>query len=296
MTSTDESVDHSQDLKSGDLSVTALYTAQTWAWAQFKGAEAFTSDQTRVVFKVTNGALALMRLFRWGLPRLPEGLAQRHLLIDQLAEEREPDVILELAAGLSSRALRLSESLSSSLERYLEVDLPHVIDFKSSCYQDQSAQPSILQLHAHNLKELDSHTLESWLEHTTQRVIIAEGIMMYLSADEAQSLLELIGDILSSYGGRLIFDWVPTVEQPRPGLFGRILGALMRMFTGGQDFERDERTREDLLNTLDLMGAHAQAYDTQMVASSRGLPFVNAKTQQLIFCADWSTPSNIGSI
>ena len=140
MTSTDESVDPPQALKSGDLSVTALYTAQTWAWAQFKGAETFTSDQTRVVFKVTNGALALMRLFRWGLPRLPEGLAQRHLLIDQLAEEREPDVILELAAGLSSRALRLSESLSSSLKRYLEVDLPHVIDFKSSCDQDQSAQ------------------------------------------------------------------------------------------------------------------------------------------------------------
>ena len=285
MTSINGPVDQKK-MSGGDLSVTALYTAQTWAWAQFKGAEIFTSDQTRAVFQVTNSALAIMRLFRWNLPRLAEGLAQRHTLIDQLAEEDKPDLILELAAGLSSRSTRLTESLDS-VQRYLEVDLPHVIEFKKSCYQGQNLQPSILQFYSFDLRELDSTTLNTWLEGTSHPIIIAEGIMMYLSIDEAQTLLKLLGDTLRSTGGRLIFDWVPTVEQPQPGIFGRLLGFLMRMFTGGQDFQRDERTREDTVELLVSMGAHTQTYDTQNIATERKLPYEYTRTQQLVFCADW---------
>ena len=195
MTSTDDSEDH-QTLESGDLSVTALYTAHTWAWAKFDCAELFASDQTRAVFNVTNGALALMRLFRWGLPRLPEGLAQRHLLIDQLAQEHQPDVVLELAAGLSSRALRLSKSSTRSHKRYLEVDLAHVIEFKRSRYQEHQLNTSPLELHSLDLRTLDRSKLETWLAHTTQPLIIAEGIMMYLSADEAERLITVIAAAL----------------------------------------------------------------------------------------------------
>ena len=151
-----------------------------------------------------------------------------------------------------------------------------------------------LHLNGHDLRELSADTLHSWLDQMTRPVIIAEGIMMYLDPLEAERLLELIANELKYQGGRLIFDWVPTIEQPPPGLFGRFLGMLMRVFTGGQDFQRDERTRHDMLDLLNSMGAKAHVYDTHQVASSRGLPFENDHTQQLIFCADWSiAPSTL---
>ena len=290
MTSTERS-EEPQTLEGKDLSVTALYTAHTWAWAGFEGAELFASDQTRAVFKVTNGALTLMRLFRWGLPRLPEGLAQRHLLIDQLTEEYKADVILELAAGLSSRALRFSKPDSSSLRRYLEVDLPHVIEFKESRYREQELNLPLLTLHPLDLQMLDIMTLRTWLESTSRPLIIAEGIIMYLSASDAQRLLEQIAEVLRPRGGRLIFDWVPTVEQPRPGFIGRCLAALMRLFTGGQDFQRDERTRQSMCDALETLGAYTKVYDTRRVAAARELPHAHLNTQQLIFCADWSMAS-----
>ena len=77
----------------GNLSVTSLYTAGVWSWAKMDGASLVSNVDTDRVFGVTNAALAVMRLFRWGLPRLPEGLAQRHVLIDQLTKEADHDLV-----------------------------------------------------------------------------------------------------------------------------------------------------------------------------------------------------------
>ena len=62
----------------------------------------------------------------------------------------------------------------------------------------------------------------------------------------------------------------------------------MRLFTGGQDFQRDERTRQGMRDVLETLGAHTVVYDTQRVAAARKLPHAHLNTQQLIFCADWS--------
>jgi O-methyltransferase involved in polyketide biosynthesis len=286
-----------QTLEAKDLSVTALYTAQVWSWAGFKGAHHFSTKQTQGVFNATNGALAIMRMFRWGLPRLPEGLAQRHTLIDQLTEERSPAVVIELAAGLSSRAIRLCTRHPETITRYVEVDLTHVIDFKRVAYERSGATPQALTCSALDLKMLTPQQLSDWLtcaelNNSEERprsapVIIAEGLLMYLNPDEAGELLRVIAQGLSGSGGRLIFDWVPTVEQPPPGMFGRLLGALMRLFTGGQSFQRDTRTRREMLAQLTALGATATAIDTHQVAGERELPFPQANTQQLVFCVDW---------
>lgn len=276
-----------RSLKAQDLSVTALYTAQVWAWAGFEHAESFSTDQTRGVFGVTNGALAIMRLFRWKLPRLPEGLAQRHALIDHLVEERAPREIIELAAGLSSRALRLTHRHAEIIQRYLEVDLEHVISFKHQRYQELEVSP-VISLSSQDLQVLTHAELASWIKLTSPPVVIAEGLVMYLKPAEAEALLTTIAKTLQPRGGRLIFDWVPTVEQPPPGLIGRSLGALMRLFTGGQTFQRDARTRDDMRLLLSSLGGQVQVIDTREVASDLHLPFAQARTQQLVFVADWT--------
>lgn len=307
--SSTEVADSTGDL-SGDLSVTALYTAQTWAWAGFHHADRFSSEQSEGVFKVTNAALAVMRLFRWRLPRLPQGLAQRHALIDQLTLQACPEVVVELASGLSSRALRAcypdghqeSGLITPSkhdvkLKRYIEVDLPHVIAHKRALYGEIDGEVEVgvdrIALDSLDLRELNAAHLSAWIADHSSPVVIAEGIMMYLSAEESERLLAEIASALQESSGYFIFDWVPTVEQPRPGLIGRALGWLMRLFTGGGSFTRDERTREEMLNMLSALGASARAIDTAQVASDLALPYPDAHTQQLVFCARWSERAEV---
>ena len=285
-----ESASEDTEAFQGNLSVTSLYTAGVWSWAKMEGASLVSNVDTDRVFGATNAALAVMRLFRWGLPRLPEGLAQRHVLIDQLTEEADHDLIIELAAGLSMRGWRVMRAKgdASRLRRYIEIDLPHVMTHKMKALLEE-ALPKGLILEARDLKLLNQNDIEELLEDSETPLIIAEGLVMYLSHSELEEIISLLGPELEARGGRLIFDWVPTIEQPRPGLIGRVLGALIRLFTGGETFKRDERSREDVRELLLSNGAsRVQLIDTDQVAESRELPFPKAKTQQLIFYADFS--------
>lgn len=274
---------------SGDLSVTALYTAGVWHWAGFKYSELLSSIESERVFKVTNFALGVMRLFRWNLPRLPQGLAQRHQLIDQLSQESQAHTIIELASGLSTRALRLSHAPKlSSLQQYIEIDLPHVIAHKRECLEQQDQLSSIVKFLSQDLKRFKADEFQENVTLSEPITMIAEGLVMYLTAEELKVLFTELSILLQSHSGRLIFDWVPSIEEPPPGLIGKGLGYLMKLFTGGDSFERDQRSRDDMKALLYDLGAHnVTLYDTHLVAQSRHLPFAHAKTQQLIFCADF---------
>jgi hypothetical protein len=82
----------------------------------------------------------------------------------------------------------------------------------------------------------------------------------------------------------LIFDLVPGA--------GRALGAAMKRFTGGRGFERDQRTRADVLAALRAAGfAQAEAFDTRAVARARDLPYPDAATRMVVFRATTSTRS-----
>lgn len=273
----------------GDLSITSLYTAGVWCWAGMEGAQFMSNVDTERVFKITNAALSVMRCFRWGLPRLPEGLAQRHVLIDQLVEESHVDVVVELASGLSMRGWRVMNQADDQKRprRYVEIDLPHVIKHKKHVLSSVTAPNGLLWI-PHDIKELSQSLIETLIDDSDKLLIIAEGLVMYLSPNELEELFNLLIPHLRARGGRLIFDWVPTIEQPPPGLIGRTLGWLMRLFTGGESFQRDERSREDLRTQLISLGASTvQMIDTDQVAKARDLPYSKAKTQQLIFCADF---------
>ena len=273
----------------GDLSVTALYTAETWHWAGFDYAEQVVNVDSERVFKVTNFALSIMRLFRWNLPKLAPGLAQRHSLIDQLSQERSTRTIIELASGLSTRSYRLCYGqAANTIEQYIEIDLPHVLNHKKKLLHRAGNLPKALQFHALDLKLFEASTFKKQFSLSEINLVIAEGLVMYLKADELKLLLGQVSDLLKASHGRFIFDWVPSIEEPSPGFIGRTLAYLMKLFTGGESFERDQRTRQDMVHLLyDLGAKKVELYDTQLIAKSRNLPFANTKTQQLVFCVDF---------
>lgn len=268
-----------------DLTPTALYTAEVWSRGRFAFAELFGTRESRAVYRVVQCVLAFMRLFNRKLPRLKEGLIQRHRLFDILAMESRATAIVEIAAGFSTRGLRTLAERPTV--RYIETDLAPVIHRKRSVYKTHygNGWPANHILVECDLQVLNTEVLPP-LEGETDW--IAEGILMYLSPPERRALMEsVLNRILHGRGGRFMFDLLPGAEEPPPGPLGRFLGWCMRAITRGGDFNRAMVTREDIYN--DLLDAGFQSVDMVDPAEATGL-FPGVATRQLVFVAKAATP------
>jgi O-methyltransferase involved in polyketide biosynthesis len=271
----------------GDLSVTALYTSATWSWGKLPCAELLATREARVVFGVVNLALAFMRLFRWSLRSLRHSLMHRHTMIDHLLTEAKPELVLELASGLSRRGAAFSAD--ASLE-YVEVDLPSVVEHKRMLLGRTEAGQSVLARSNLAIQSADvaEDELTPFVTSKGRLFVIAEGLLMYLKADAQQRLFEKIAQLCrQADGATFVFDWVPAGEQPRPGPIGRVLEWIMKRFTGGRSFEQDPRTREEMRNTLLACGFQVSFVEPATVAEAWNLPYPGVKTQQLLFVCKW---------
>jgi O-methyltransferase involved in polyketide biosynthesis len=269
--------------KKGDLSITALYTSATWSWGRLPSAELLATPDAKWVFRFTNAALWLAHLFRRDLPSLRHSLLHRHLVIDQLAADARPTQVIELASGLSRRGVSMSSSPSL---RYTEVDLPAVVGRKRELLgRTPSGQAALAR---ENLRLIGSDVttapLDKLVEPGASLFVIAEGLFMYLDPDQQLRLWERIRSLFDIAPGIFVFDLVPASEQPKPGLVGRTLERLMKLFTGGRSFERDARSRDDIAAGLRTAGfSSVELIEPRTVARARSLPFADAHTQQLLF-------------
>lgn len=271
--------------RSGDLSVTAYYTAHAWRWGKLAGAELFTGRKTRDVFNATNLALGVARLFRRDLPSLRHGLVQRHVMIDRLAAASGCAQILELAAGLSRRGVAMS---ADPALRYVEVDLPAMIAHKqkllarSARGRAVAARPNLI-LTAADVTAMDlSQPLAPG-----PVCVIAEGLLMYLDAAAQRSLWARLSALCQARpGSAVLFDLVPFVEQPRPGRIGRALERLFKRATSGRTMAFDDRTRDTL--TAELRDAGFTSITTFEPATAPAdweLPYLHKRTQTLVWRA-----------
>ncbi len=260
----------------GDLSITALYTSQVWAWAELPCAELFTTVDAKRVFDVTNAVLGVVRR---GTP-LRYALVHRHTMIDELVRTWHPRRIVELAAGLSRRGA----TMSAERVHYVEVDLPAVIAHKRQLLERTSRGRAVLGRAGFELVAGDVETIElAALASGEPVVVIAEGLAMYLDAGARRRLFAKVarlGDV------RFVFDLVPTDEEPPPGISGRLLEAAMKRFTGGRTFERDARTRAGVLAELRDAGfTEVSAIAATDVAAAWGLPHPDRVTPTVVFTA-----------
>jgi O-methyltransferase involved in polyketide biosynthesis len=267
--------------KTGDLSITALYTNATWTWAKLPGAEMLASRDAKAVFDVTNLALAVPRMLRHG-PSLPCSLVQRHVMIDRLVEGATH--VLELAAGLSRRGLTMS---ANPKVVYVEVDRPDVMARKRGLLARTPEGRSVLA--RPNLRLVGADIAGAGLDDLcpaaagSPLVVIAEGLFMYLDADAQRSLWRRIRTLFEARPGLLVFDLVPFVEQRRDGLISRALGGLLKLASGGTTFARDERTREDVAGELRGIGFAVETIEPRTAPEQWQLPYRDVRTQQLLF-------------
>jgi O-methyltransferase involved in polyketide biosynthesis len=261
-----------------DLSITALYTSQVWAWGKLSHAELLATDEGKRVFDVTNAALALARK-----PPLRYALLHRHAMIDYLLHEAKVGQVVELAAGLSRRGVAHAAQV-----RYIEVDLPAVIERKRELLARSAEGREALGRLELVAADVETIALDSLVAERPV-MVIAEGLLMYLTGEQRRRLFERVstlGDV------RLVFDLVPADEEPAPGFAGRMLEAAMKRFTGGRTFERDARTREQILGELRAAGfTEVAAHAPVEVARAWQLPEPDRATTMVVFSASRATRS-----
>lgn len=120
--------------------------------------------------------------------------------------QRHPDaVVLHLGCGLDSRAFRLD---TPPEVQWFDVDVPNVIDLRRKLYDDHDGYRMIGS----------SVTDLKWLEQTPAggpALVIAEGLLMYLTATEVRELLQRVTDRFST--GELLADlespWGPRLSS-----------------------------------------------------------------------------------
>ena len=274
----------------GDLSVTALYTSQVWAWGGLSHAHLFASSDGKRVFDATNTALGAARMFNRKLAPLRHSLLHRHAMIDHLLCVSGYRRVIELAAGFSRRG---TAATSDAHMQYTELDLPHVVVRKRELLQRTDEGRAVLARPRLRLVEGDAETvaLEPFVRRGEPVFVIAEGLMMYLAADARGSLLAKVRQLAATTGElRFVFDLVPTDEVPASGIVGRVLETAMKRSTGGRNFERDARTRGDIVTALREAGFDdIEVVTSSDIAHAWKLPEPDRRTQVVLFVAQASS-------
>lgn len=108
------------------------------------------------------------------------------LILDQM--ERGADIVINLAAGLDTRPYRMA--LPPSLQ-WIEVDLPEPLTYKEAVL---AGEKPVCRLERVRLDLSDVSTrrdlFQQWGNRARKAVIITEGLLIYLSAEEVGALAQ----------------------------------------------------------------------------------------------------------
>lgn len=269
--------------------MTALYTAQVWAWGGLSYAHLFASPEAKRVFDGTNAALAAARVFDRKLAPLRYSLLHRHTMIDHLLRQSGDRHVIELAAGLSRRGA--AATIDPEVQ-YTELDLPPVVKHKCELLQRSDEGRAVLARSGLRFVEADVETvaLEPFVQHGQPVFVIAEGLMMYLTTDARHRLFTKVRQLAATTGElRFIFDLAPVSEEPSGDITGRVLDRALKWSTGGRSFERDARTRGDIVTSLRNAGFdNVEVVTAREIAHAWKLPEPDRRTLVVLFNAQVS--------
>ncbi len=161
--------------------------------------------------------------------------------------------IVLVAAGLDTRAYRLAWPQGTSL---FELDQPEVLTFKQAVLDREKAMPNCERRPVPVDLRLDwaSALRQAGFDPARRTAWLVEGLLIYLSRDEATQVLRTIGE-LSAVDSRLSFEDSGAVTAST-------LNEYTAMFKGGMGGEA--------LSWLKENGWDAQSFDRAAVAAEYG--------------------------
>jgi O-methyltransferase involved in polyketide biosynthesis len=215
------------------ISPTALYTGQVWQ-ANGLGDPALGSLPGRIGYAVAQ--VAQWPVERAGGPTLPQLLLARHRVIDHLlvraVDAGEVGQVVELAAGLSPRGLRLRRTRPDLL--YVEVDLPDMARRKKRALDRAGATGPQHRVEAVDVFGSGLEDLFTTLDPRRGVAVVTEGLLNYFPTPEVTRLWSRVATAMRDlpqglYLSDLVLDDVGEVERA----FAKGLGVAVR---GGVHF------------------------------------------------------------
>lgn len=181
-----------------------------------------------------------------------------------IAAANECRQVVLLAAGLDTRAFRLAWPAGT---RVFELDLPEVLDFKEPVLSGHHAVPrgERTVVRADLRADWPAELLGAGFDPAVPAAWLAEGLLVYLTPDEAGRLVTSVGG-LSAPGSRLSFEHSPVAESPLLSRARRTPGmeAYAALWKGGLG--------EDAPDRLTRLGWRPRFHDVAALAASYGRP------------------------
>lgn len=178
---------------------TALYTAQAWRAGGFENAAFFDHPLGRLMFTASSfGQRFLRPLLPGYLKDFNRYLVLRHRAIEARMERLCPDVVIEVAAGLSPRGLTYARRWPEIT--YVELDLPNMVSAKKARLKNLR-MPGNYRLASTDILAEDFIDNLPIQPNAKQRVVvITEGLMDYLNDAEKQQAWANVSALLSQCG------------------------------------------------------------------------------------------------
>lgn len=212
---------------------TAHYTAYVWRAAGFERAELFSTWQGAALYWGFFAAGEWTTRLSRGTPSMRVYLEYRHRLIDAVVAEHRPDVVVELGAGLTRRAVvwALDEHAMG-----LEYDLPDMVSRKRAALARapdavRRALAGRHRVEAANVVEPGfAATLREALQDAERPVVVAEGLLSYLAGSERAQLYSSVAGALGP-NGLFVSDLHTRAGQASVGISASILRTAIRTVT-----------------------------------------------------------------
>ncbi len=189
---------------------TAHYTAHVWKRLGLPYADLFATPKGAVLYWSFFVAGEWITRVSPRVPSMQDYLEYRHRLVDAVVCSAKPDVLVEVGAGFSPRALQWA--LDHGV-RAVEIDLPHIAAAKRAALED--APNEVRSILDHGLVVVPADVLDQGfasaladLVRGAQRpVVVAEGLVSYFDPADRRRLFEGVArGLAASEGGTFVAD------------------------------------------------------------------------------------------
>ena len=217
------------------ISPTAHYTAYAWYRNGMSVPELATA-KGRVLFHALAPANRLFSLA--GKADLESMLLARHRVIDHLLSRAirsgEVEQVVEVAAGLSPRGLRIRRRFPNI--SYIEADLPGMVESKRARIGDKlDAQHRLVVVNALAGTGPESlAALASELDPSKGTAVITEGLLPYFSRQDGFAIWSNIKGFLGAFPSGLYLSDYYLEEDSMRVLGARQLSTVLSWFVGGR--------------------------------------------------------------
>ncbi|HEY8428125.1 MAG TPA: class I SAM-dependent methyltransferase [Sandaracinaceae bacterium] len=225
------------------IAPTAHYTAYVWHYLGMPHGELFATPLGAAMFWGFRASVegALPRLLR-SVPSMTQYLELRHLLIESALEEADPDLVVELGAGLSRRGVTWAADRGV---RYVEIDLPQVGALKRRLLAER-ASPELLARLSGRLTHVDADvlsdgfgdTLSAIVRGAARPIVIAEGVLGYFAPADRARLARSVARALDGRGA-FVCELRTRSGDPALGAAVGVLRAAIRVATKGRGARED---------------------------------------------------------